>query len=185
MGEPHPMGFLSLKEQKCEHSWFIITLRTLFSEYSRVKIPTVLKPERKDQGKLSISAHPSPSTTLFLLHRIPTPTGGRGMWQALPPLTCYPSPSLKRLSLIAFHLDFTAILGPLPCFSMKLQQASTTWGICLAIGLRLIFLLDPRSRWPIGKEILESCRVCSSRAPSSSSARLSTETAPCGETQTL
>ena len=68
---------------------------------------------------------------------------------------------------------------------MKLQQASTTWGICLAIGLRLIFLLDPRSRWPIGKEVLESCRVCSSRAPSSSSARLSTETAPCGETQTM
>lgn len=68
---------------------------------------------------------------------------------------------------------------------MKLQQASTTWGICLAIGLRLIFLLDPRSRWPIGKEILESCRVCSSRAPSSSSARLSTDTAPCEETKTI
>lgn len=68
---------------------------------------------------------------------------------------------------------------------MKLQQASTTWGICLAIGLRLIFLLDPRSRWPIGKEILKSCRVCNSRAPPSSSARLSTEIAPCGETQTL
>lgn len=114
----------------------------------------------------------------------PDPNSGSGMFQAFHPATSFLSPFLEHhsFSLIASYLDLNIIFGPLITFLNKIAASLNNLGDSFS---NWIFFLDPRSLWPIGKEILESCRVCSSRAPFFRSARLSTYTAPCGETQTI